>query len=374
MVHLRLLPAALIVAAAMIAACGGTGDGSGEPVHPGPTVVRAAPEGEPRTLQLGFGALPAEETNESYVNTFANAAQYAELVMITRAPPWADFLPGAGISDETRELTQLETALIDQYGLELVFAIDPTDGAVQRSRIAELPEGYDPRRGFLDEDVRAALIEYAAYVARNYDPAYLAVGVEINMLRDRAPEQFAAFLLAYDAIYTTVKETSPETKVFPTFQLEDLEGTLDRAHPPQWEALEAFRGRMDVLAISTYPYLAGFRSTADIRGDYYTQLLDHFDGEILIAEAGYASKPVEGRANVGTESDQNAFVNRLLSEANANGFAAVIWVAALDPIYAQGDSAVFQNVGLRHTDGANKVAWGTWEIWARRPIGEPSDP
>ena len=230
---LRLIPATMIVAAVLLAACREE-DGDAVNELAGPTVIRDDPEGEPRQILLGFGALPPEQTNESYLRTFANVGQYAEVVRISRVPPWAEFLPGGNISVATQELTRLETALRRQYGLSLIFAIDPTDGSVQRSRIAELPPSIDPREGFLNEDVQQALVAYAVYIATNYEPEYLAVGIEINMLRDRSPEQFEGFLDAYAQLYDIVKATSPKTKVFPTFQLEDLEGTLDRAHPPQW--------------------------------------------------------------------------------------------------------------------------------------------
>jgi hypothetical protein len=372
-------PAAAIVAALALAAftflsaCGddsSAGDATAEPRLPGPTVVRPAPEGDPRELRLGFSTLPPERTTDSYVNSVATAAQYADIVLIQRAPPWEEFMPGGSISDQTRALTELERALLRQYdGLDLFFGIDPTDGVVQRSRIANLPGSVDPTVGFADEHLRAAFVGYATYVAANYRPAYMALGIEINMLYERAPDQFEAFVSLYGEAYDAVKQQSPETKVFPTFQLEDLEGSFGTIHPPHWEVVDFFRGRMDALAISTYPFLADIRSTADIRDDYYSQLRNRFPGEILIAETGYASAPVEGKVNVGTEEDQRAFLERILRDAEGNGFSAVVWLAALDPAFVSaGATSVFKDIGLRESDGTNKLAWGVWEEWARRPL------
>jgi hypothetical protein len=227
----------------------------------------------------------------------------------------------------------------------------------------------DPEVGFGDERLRSAFVGYATYVAANYKPAYMALGIEINMLYDRAPEQFDAFVSLYAEAYDAVKQQSPGTRVFPTFQLEDLEGGFGTIHPPQWEVLDFFRAKMDALAISTYPFLADVRSTADIRADYYSQLRQRFEGEILIAETGYASAPVEGRVNVGTEEDQKAFLERILGDAEENGFAAVVWLAALDPGFvSQGATAVFTDIGLRKSEGRTNLAWGVWEEWARRPL------
>jgi hypothetical protein len=379
--RLHLPPAAAIVAAfsllAFLALSACTDDSNADPADVdghddliGPTVARLEPQGDPRTVRLGFSTLPPERTTEAYVNTVATAAQYADLVLIQRTPPWEEFMPGGSTSDQTRELTELERELLDQYdGLGVFFSIDPTDGALQRTRIANLPASVDPEVGFNDQRLRDAFIGYATYVAANYEPDYLALGVEVNMLYNRRPEQFDAFVSLYVEAYDAVKQQSPETRVFPTFQLEDLEGSFGTIHPPEWEVLDFFRGKMDALAISTYPYLAGVRSAADIRPDYYSQLRDRFEGEILISEAGYASAPVEGKVNVGTEEDQRAFLERILGDAEANEFSAVVWLAALDPAFvSEGASSVFSDIGLRKSEGSNKLAWGIWEEWVRRPL------
>lgn len=321
-------------------------------------------------MRLGFSTLPPERTSDAYIGAFATAAQYADTILIQRTPPWEEFLPGGQVSQTTADNTRIETALLDEYdNLTRYYAIDPTDGVVQRSRIANLPLSVDSQEGFKDPDLRNAFIAYTAYVVKNYKPDYLALGVEINMLFERSPEQFEAFVSLYDEAYDQVKAASPKTKVFPTFQLEDLEGTFGTIHPPHWEVLDAFRGKMDALAISTYPFLAQVRTTSDIRPDYYSQLKKHFDGEIFISETGYASSPVDGQATVGTEEDQQAYVERLLSEAETNGLSMVVWYAALDPSFvASGSSSVFKDIGLRRSDGSNKLAWGTWEEWSRRPL------
>lgn len=375
-------PAAVIVTAVLVlapflfAACGGGSNGSsatgtpgGSSAGPGPTVTRPPVAGDPRSVRLGFSSLPPERTSDSYIRAFATAAQYADAVLVQRTPPWEDFMPGGSVSKQTADSTRLETALVKQYNLDLVYAIDPTDGVVQRSRLANLPPSVDPQAGFKDPNVREAFVAYAAYVAKNYQPAYMALGVEVNMTYERAPEQFEAYLSAYAEAYDVVKGNSPKTKVFPTFQLEDLEGTFGDVHPPRWDLIDKFRGRMDVLAISTYPFLGEAKSAADIRADYYSQLKDHWQGEIIISETGYASAPVEGRVTVGTEADQQAYVERLLTEANSLGFSLVVWFAALDPAFASsGATSVFKDIGLRKSDGSNKLAWATWESWAARPV------
>ena len=364
------IPALLIVAAVVwLGVAGCRGDDKGQP-PPGPTIVRAEPSGEPRSVAVGFSSLPPEETTESYIQAFATAAQYGDIILIQRAPPWQEFFPNRQPSSATLETTQLETSLLHEYDhLKLIYAIDPTDPSVQRSRLVDLPPGVSQDEGFLNENIRVAFVAYVRYVVKNYHPDYLVLGVEVNMLRQRSAKQYAAFLSLYEEAYANAKDAEPDIKVFPSFQLEDLEGNLGDVHPPDWGALDDFAGRMDALGISTYPYLGDIRSTQDLRADYFSQLRTRYGGEILIAESGYASAPVEGEQLVGTEADQQAFLQRLLGDAEANGFSAVIWRAALDPTFAgQGAAAAFKDIGLRRGDGGNKVGWTTWEEWSRRPL------
>lgn len=363
-------PAALIVAAAalvavLFAACSGAED---EPL-PGPPIERPTPAGDPRTVRLGLAALPSDPSIEGFIDAVATAARHADTVLISRTPPWPEFLPGGKVSEETASRTRLETRLIEQYEpLELFFAIDPTDGAVQRSRIANLPAGIEPRDGFRDVDLRTAFLGYVAYVATNYKPDYLAIGVEINMLAERNPEQFEAFLTLYREAYAVARAASPDTLIFPTFQLEDLEGNLGEAHSPHWELLARFAGVMDALAVSTYPYLGDLRTASELRPDYYRQLSTRFEGPVIIAESAYPSSPVAGEPTLGTEEDQQAFIQRLLQDAEQERFRLVVYLAANDSSLVGGASSVLRDVGLRHADGSPKLAWGAWEAFARRPL------
>jgi hypothetical protein len=367
------LPAAAIVAALCVlvwsigGACVGGGDDS---KGPGPAVTRAQSQGDPRHVRIGFTSLGPERTADAYASTFAIAAQYGEVIAIPRTPPWEDFLPGGHVSETTASTTRFETALLDQYkDLQRFFAIDPTDGVLQRSRVANLPSTIDPGAGFTDPGLRQAFLSYVSYVIANYKPEYLVIGVEINMLAERSPEQFEAFLSLYKQAYTNAKAANPKMKVFPTFQYEDLLGTFGTAHLPHWELLENFRGSMDVFAVTSYPYLAGLKSAGELPPNYFQDLRTHWPGEIVIAETAQPSATVDGQPVFGTQEDQAAYLDRVLGDAEKNKFSMVIWLAARDPAFAtSGPGVTFKDTGLRRNDGANKIGWAIWEEWARRPF------
>ena len=75
------------------------------------------------------------------------------------------------------------------------------------------------------DDANIAMYEQKAVdFVRRYKPAYLGLGIEVNVLRERRPQDFEAFVRLFDETYDLVKAESPQTQVFTVFQLERLEG------------------------------------------------------------------------------------------------------------------------------------------------------
>lgn len=349
--------AASLFAGLAVSACGGNDNTSEE-----------APAGEPRAFMMGISSLPRELNAQAYADTFELAGEAGEMILIQRTPPWTEFLPGGAVSDATADTTAAEIQAVQDEDLTLFFAIDPTDAATGRDRIGGLPASHEGR-GFDDPDVRAAFASYAEYVAINYQPRYLALGVEINLYLGQDEERITAFESLYAETYARVKAVASATQVTVTFQYEDLQSILptEDRHFADWPLIERFEPNMDVAAISTYPGFA-FERAADIPENYYSQLLGFTEKPIVIAEMGFASAPSPPASN-GTEEEQAAFVKRALAEAEELRMPFVIWFAAWDPAYAEGTAFnVFRHIGLLRSDGAQKPSWAEWHSAALRPV------
>jgi hypothetical protein len=347
-----------------LSACGG----SATDQDPG----QSDAEGPTRAFRMGFSSLPRELTDERYEEAFALAGDYGDLILIQRVLPWEEFLPGGAVSDDTIQTTQAERALAEENELALFVAIDPTDGAEGRSCLVGLPEDLEGS-GFTDPDIRTAVISYAQYVALNYEPNYLALGVEMNMYYQHDSDDFDAFVSLYFDAYDAVKELSPDTLVFPTFQMEELQSLLpaSEGHPPQWHLLRRFEPKLDLVAISTYPSFA-FDTPGDIPDDYYRQLETYTDRPIAIAEMGYSSGPCRQGINDGTEKEQKDFLTHMLLESENMDMPFLVWFAGWDPTFASDPPLdLFQHIGLLRSDGSEKPSWKLWVQAAQRPLAEP---
>lgn len=358
------LAALLVALLASIAVAACNDDAAGPASNP--------PTGAPRSFEMGFSSLPPELTEESYEDAFKLFGEAGDVVLIQRVPPWEELL-GDEISEQTAQTTQRETDLAEANGLGVFFAIDPTDVAAGRTRLAGLPDDMQGA-GFADERVRRALISYAQYVAVNYHPKYLAFGVEMNSYYDHQVADFEQFVTLYNEAYDGVKEVAPNTLVFPTFQLERMEGRLpdgERADA-QWSLLDRFEPRLDLLAVSSYPGLV-FEHPDDIPDSYYSRLSTYSDRPVAIAQTGYSSGPGRDGQSEGSELEQAAFVIRMLEDTEALDMRFLVWFTAWDPPIAdEPPFDLLQHLGLLHSDGAEKASWSVWMEAANRPLAGAS--
>ncbi len=355
------LLAALLFVALIGAAC------RTEQITTAPSRTPRATAGPPRAYLMGFSATPSELTDAAYQQTFDLAANYGEVLLIQRAPAWSSFLPGASIAAGLRDQTLSDREAAKARGLTLMVALDVFDPA-SRDRLNGLPADEQGKQ-LDDPHLRQALVDDAVFVARNEHPAFLAIGSEVNATFERNPAAYAQFLTAYAQAYDAVKQIAPDIQVFPTFQYEELLGVIpwEPPHAPRWELLDQFKGRMDLVAITTYPSFA-YQVARKVPPLYYRQIRDHSSLPVAFASVGYSSGQVREGFNSSTPPEQRRFVQRLFDDANWLGSPLVIWFAAQDLSFATAPPYdLLAHIGLRDTKDQPKEAWATWVEESRRP-------
>src|SRR5690606_14347550 len=290
------------------------------------------------------------------------------VVLIQRTPPWREFMPGGTISQRTEQLTLLEKDLAEEHGLRLFLAIDPTVPS-DRSRLANL-EGEMAEQGFANKDGRAAFINYAKYLALNYKPDFLALGVEVDLIyRGRGDGPFRNFLSLYFEAYDAVKSVSEHTLVFPTFQYEDMLGLLNTGSPtlPSWGLVNRFEPKIDALAITSYPGLV-FSSVSEVPEDYYEALRDRIDRPVLFASVGWHSA---GEAGSEQDRAQSAFLQRVITALDSLGGRLLIWYLGRDPETVPAGFEPLAHMGMYDVAGNPKNVWGVWLSALARPTPLP---
>jgi hypothetical protein len=215
-------------------------------------------------------------------------------------------------------------------------------------------------------------------IVREFKPAYLGLGSEINTYADTSPEDFKNYLTLYKEIYDKVKQESPGTNVFVTFQWEELNNLIPGFRPDRkpyeinWDQVESFEPRLDIWAISSYPFIA-FPSGADIPENYYTPLLERTSKALAVAEGGFPSVPKE---NVpGSPQDQVDYLNAIHNQIGTrldfwiylilSDFNFVAFAREMNKSGHSKDTGTlnwFSRIGLMELDGSPKPSLETWNL------------
>jgi hypothetical protein len=109
---------------------------------------------------------------------------------------------------------------------------------------------------FNHPDVKTAYLNYCRRLIDFFSPAFINIGIEANLLMEKAPQHWNAYMELHRHIYSELKKQYPGLTVFVSFQVQALlEGHRPEVnHADQLRALRDLIDYTDIFAISSYPY------------------------------------------------------------------------------------------------------------------------
>jgi hypothetical protein len=243
-------------------------------------------------------------------------------------------------------------ALKDQFEYEPVYEVN-----VFKQGPTELLRPLTGEQA--DEYVRLA----REFVERE-QPEYFGIGIEINILYEEMPAEFDKLVALFDRAATAIKEVSPDTQVYTTFQLErmyglngGLWGGTDDPSKATWDLIGLFP-RADLFAFTTYPTL-NYRSPADVPDTYYTDILAHVGGKpVAFTEIGWpAEMDITGWES--DDAEQAEFVTRLFDLVGPLDPSLLMWSFMFD-FSALTLPAPFQSMAFMCGDNTERPAFAAW--------------
>lgn len=269
-------------------------------------------------------------------------------------------------------------------GRPLIVAFNPLDTTYRElsSLWADYPRQPLPEPwatfAFDHPNVKQACLNYCIALVEYYQPTFLAIGVETNILLARLPGQWSAYLKLHEFLYGELKRRYPSLYVFASIQYEHMLGLhIDSAQLAEQvkgfypDVLRAEARRLmrssDLVALSTYPFMV---ADAPLGPDWFQPAIDiaiELGKPIAIEQTGYTSKDVVSPFNTvlpGSELLQAQFLWQVLIAALQYRFAFVINFIPID--YGTNFGTSFEaltwaNTGLRNTDGTDKFALRIWD-------------
>ena len=211
----------------------------------------------------------------------------------------------------------------------------------------------------LNDSIKQEYKAGAVSFVKAYKPEYIGFGIEINMLHESSPADFASFKAFFSEVAKAVKLESPGTKIFTTFQLERLKGLrgglFGGANDPttnDWALLGDFPDA-DVIAFTTYPCLV-YGDPSDLPIDYYSEIAKHTSKPIVFTEAGWFRVGPKGWES--SPDEQARFATTYIDLTKGIHPRLLVWSFLYDQTVAE----PFTSMGLLGKDNSTSPAWEAW--------------
>jgi hypothetical protein len=363
----------------LLAACG-SDDAGTPPVEPPPAT---------RSFHLGFSPWPWDATAAAVDWTWATVRAEGDLVShhLEEGVPWPQVAAGVDTPWPVSYQGLITRHRQEGHGRFHLVSINALnvgrDGlAPLRGEQVNQPLPAPWSGAALDsEAVKAAYVNYARRMSAELAPDVLLTGIEVNLLIEKNPALWPAFVALQCHTYQALKASHPGVPVgvslFALALLPEWSGEYDLAQ--QQTALAQLAPCVDVVAWSVYPYMSSLLADslpADFFARFVARLPEGLRGKPMgISESGYPAQTwsLQGLTWNGTPAKQRDMVALMLSEAQRLDMRFVawftvrdydaLWAGALgeDPI-----ALIWRDAGLFDESGLGREALGTWRSWKAR--------
>jgi hypothetical protein len=324
---------------------------------------------------MGFSIIPPRPDVKVAIQSAEMWTKRSDAAIMHVDVPWAALLAGGSPEDALRkDGVDLEHYYRNKH-LRLIVTIDVTNGLARESEAAALVSAH---RSITEPAVQQLYRNYVRAVVEMLHPDYLGLAAETNLIRAAAPPRvYSAVVQMTNAAASDVRRIRSVTALplYVSVQVETAWGRL--GEKKRYVGIDQDRRDfpfIDVLGLSSYPYLGGFKDPDEIPLDYYTRLRGTPTLAVMVVEGGWQSASVGGMFSSSPEM-QARYITRqsqLLDDAKAIGVFQLSF-ADLDlrtfPKPIPGILVLFSNLGLADAALRAKPALSAWDrIFARRLV------
>lgn len=343
--------------------------------------------GPTRSFYMGLTPFPYAYNYEAISNNYADIAAKADLVAqhLDNGIPWEESLTGAPfpptIMDDLQFRKDRSPSTHQRY-----VAVTPINST--RSGLAPAWTAAGDNQplaapwnayAFNHPSVKTAYLAYCRRIVAHFNPRYLNIGVEANLLRHNNPDQWEAYLELHRYVYTALKSDHPSLIVMVSVTGIDLvEGYTGVDHDAQLAALASLMTHSDYYGLSLHPFCADFTSEVIVPPDFFNRIFALSDKPIAVCETSYPAESFTlfgGTITInGSAAKQNDYFTRLLDEAQEHHCAFVVNVIIRDYDILWGEMGypddvlkLWRDTGFRDGAGSPRTVFATWTNYLSRP-------
>ena len=330
--------------------------------------------GAPRTYLMGFSVIPPRPDLATAVRSLDLWTRRADAAIMHLDVPWALLLAGNSPEDALRrDGVDLEHYYRSKH-LKLIVTIDVTNGLARES---ESPALVAAHRSITEPAIQRLYRNYVRALVEKLHPDYLGLAAETNLIREIAPRP------VYDAVVRMTNDAANDVRrqhsgatlpLYVSVQVETAWGRLgkQRAFAGIDQDLRDFPF-MNVIGLSSYPYLGGFKNPEEIPLDYYNRVRGSRKLPVMVVEGGWPSESARGVFSSSPEM-QARYIARQAQLLDAASAIAVFQLSFTDLDLASFPKPVptilplFATLGLVETSLRLKPALKPWDEVFARPL------
>jgi len=324
------------------------------------------PSRGPRSYRLGFSSLPPRLTIPEVLRTIDSVGKHADAALMVVEVPWKALLADTSAAQLVRRDNLPVAQLFRQKGMPIVTTIELANGL---DRSAEAPALVALGRSIAEPAVQRAYREFVVAFDSIVHPDWLALAMETNLIRAAStPAVYGAVVTMSNATATQLRAAGSPTKLLVSVQVETAWGRLGGSGGGAYVGIQrdltdfAF---VQVLGLSSYPYLGGFASPEQIPLDYYSRLANVAALPMMVVEGGWSSGSVPGVAS--SPDLQARYIRRQMQLADEAKLLGVFQITFTDldltsfPVPSGSILPLFAQLGLVDASYRAKPALAVWD-------------
>lgn len=332
---------------------------------------------ESKNFTMGFTTWPYAPSVSAVDETYQFLADYGDIYSehIDAQIPW----------DAWMNNNPLPTAFTDDIASRASRKIPNSKITVSvsllntgRDEIASDFDGTIPSYDALDEvHIENAYFNHLQYITEQLNPEYLIIALEVNELLKNSPEKWDSYKSLITKIRFRIKQEFPGLKVSESITLHNFYQP-DVPNPEEFiEEISNYANTLDFVPISFYPFFKGLSNKEDFQ-KAFDFLHSKVNQPIVISETAHLSEDLSIEAFdlfiPSDQSEQNAYLESLLTNAYEQQYEYVIWWTHRDydelwntfPEEVKDLGKIWISTGIINEDGQNKRALDTWKSFVAK--------
>ncbi len=343
-----------------------------------------------RPFLMGFTPWPYDATIEAVDWSYEKINENGDIIShhMEEGVPWQESFSGSDFPAEL--ISEIESRTIRYIdGKKVLLSVSPLnmarDGmALNRGSSESMPLPAPWNTYALNSiEVKTSFLNYSKRMIEYFDPDFLIIGVEVNLLIRNTPSLWQQYLELHRYVYTELKKFYPSLQIgvsvvctayFPEWSSED---NID----DQLSGLEDLDSSIDFLAFSVHPFMSALTAES-FPDDYMQRLFALTDKPVAISESSYPAQSWQTiNAPIidfnGTPEKQKNFVSLMLEQSAESNALFVIWFSIRDfdalwngLLNQDALSLIWRDTGLYDEQGDGRLALDTWTDWFDMGVSE----